>query len=91
MARDNKGFACHKHTSMVSYESHHIWPVAYHGPDTPENRVKVCCNAHSDIHYLMERLLRSKPVEWREYGMMIRWYAWQGYKAVTMYAEELSS
>jgi len=91
MARDNKGFACHIHREMVSYEIHHIWPQCYHGPNTPDNKIKICPNAHSDIHFLMERLFRGKPVAWREYGPMVRWYAMQGYKWVTAYAEEMAT
>lgn len=90
MARDNKGFACHAHHDMVSYEIHHVWPTCYHGPDTPDNKVKICPNAHSDIHYLMERMLRGKRFNWREYGEKVRRLAIQGYDQVIAYAEELS-
>jgi hypothetical protein len=88
--RDNKGFVCHDHTSMVSYELHHIWPLGYHGPDIPGNKAKVCPNAHSDIHYLMERLFRGKPVNYREYGPNVRDLARWGYEQVIAYAEDLS-
>ena len=87
--RDNKGFACHIHHEMVSYEIHHVWPLGYHGPDTADNKIKICPNAHADIHYLMERMFRGKPISARDYGTLVRRYAWQGYKAVTAYAESL--
>lgn len=85
--RDNKGFACHVHRGMVSYELHHIWPVGYHGPDTASNKIKICPNAHSDIHFLMERMFRSKPYNYHEYGRAVRWYAQQGYRQVMAYGE----
>lgn len=89
MARSNTGFVCHKHTDMVSYEIHHVWPTAYHGPDTAANKVKICPNAHSDIHHLMERLLRGKPVNLTEYGPAIRGLALSGYHQVLAYAESV--
>ena len=90
MARDNKGFACHAHYDMVSYEIHHIWPTCYHGPNTPANKVKICPNAHSDIHHLMELMLRGKPYDVRQYGNKVKRLAWIGYQQVTAYAQELS-
>lgn len=91
MARDNRGLICHAHAALVSFERHHVWPLGYHGPDTPDNIVKVCCNAHSDIHHLLERLLRGKPVDLREYGPAIRTLALDGYRAVTAYADRLAA
>lgn len=88
MARDNKGFACHVHHNWVSYEIHHIWPQCYHGPDTPDNKIKICPNAHSDIHYLMERMLRGKPSRLEHYSNFVKRYAKLGYQQVTKYAEE---
>lgn len=90
MARDNKGFSCHHHTRMVSYEIHHVWPLGYHGPDTITNKIKICPNAHADIHYLMERMLRGKPVVLIEYGREVRRWALFGYDQVMAYGEERS-
>lgn len=87
MARSNEGFVCHKHENRVSYEIHHVWPTQYHGPDIPTNRVKICPNAHSDIHYLLERMLRGKPYDLSEYGPAIRGLALSGYHQVMAYAE----
>lgn len=81
---------CHRHDSLVSYEDHHVWPLGYHGPNTRANIVRVCCNAHSDIHHLMERLLRGKPVDLTEYGPTIRQLALMGYEQVTAYADTLA-
>ncbi len=91
MARSKTGFVCHRHTSMVSYEMHHCWPLCYHGPDVKANLVKICPNAHSDIHYLMDRLLAGKPVVLKEYGPKVRELAHRGYVEVTAYADELAA
>ena len=90
MARSNEGFACHAHRDLVSYEIHHVWPTAYHGPDTPDNKVKICPNAHSDIHYLMERMLRRKTYNLTEYGPNVHKLALRGYRSVMAYAERMS-
>ena len=88
--RDNKGFVCHRHKHHVSYEIHHVWPLGYHGPDTKANKVKICPNAHSDIHYLMELMLRGKPYDRREYGNTVYDLATEGYVQVTAYADSLA-
>lgn len=93
MARDNTGFVCHAHDAMVSYERHHVWPLGYHGPNVPSNLIKICPNAHSDIHFFMEYLLRhngSWPEDWRTYGPTIRRYAMSGYEQVMAYGESLA-
>lgn len=91
MARSKTGFLCHNHTSMVSYEIHHIWPREYHGPDTKANKVKICPNAHSDIHYLMDRMLAGKPYNIHEYGLNIRRLARLGYDEVNAYAAGIAA
>jgi hypothetical protein len=80
---------CHVHPQLVPQEVHHIWPSGYHGPDIPSNKVKICANAHSDIHYLMEAMLRGKPYDLREYGPKVRHYAIRGYNEVMAYAASL--
>lgn len=90
MARDNKGFKCHNHKHHVSYEDHHVWPKEFHGPSIPSNMIRICPNAHSDIHDLMNKMLRGKPYNWKEYGPNVRKYAVSGYKQVMAYAKELS-
>lgn len=90
MARDDKGFVCHRHRERVSYEIHHVWPTAYHGPDTKANKVKICCNAHSDIHYLMDRILAGKPNRLAEYGPAVRRLARSGADQVLAYAERIA-
>jgi hypothetical protein len=86
MARDNTGFKCHVHRSMVSFEVHHVWPKEYHGPDVKANKIKICCNAHSDIHFLMDHWLAGKPVNIHEFGPLIRYWAKKGYDQVIAYA-----
>ena len=82
MARDNGGFACHHHRHYVSYEVHHVFPKCYGGEDIIGNRIKICPNAHSDIHYLMDRMLAGKPYDPREYGPAVRRYALEGFQHV---------
>jgi hypothetical protein len=89
--RDNKGFMCHTHRAHVSYVGHHVWPLGYHGPDIKANIVKICPNAHSDIHYLMDRMLAGKPYNWREYSHAIYRLALEGYKEVSAYADKLAA
>lgn len=81
---------CHKHAHLVPQEVHHIWPTGYHGPDTNENKIKVCANAHSDIHYLMNAMLRGRTYDLRQYGPKVRQYAIRGYNEVIAYAESAS-
>jgi hypothetical protein len=91
VARDNQGFLCHQHHSLVSYEIHHVWPQEYHGPNTKANKVRICPNAHSDIHWLLEHMLAGKPYDLREYGPAVRWLAELGYQKVTAYADHLAA
>lgn len=90
MARSGTGFQCHAHTSLVSFERHHVWPIGYHGPNTADNIVQVCCNAHSDIHYLLQLMLTGRPYNLTEYGPNIRYLAFRGYGLVMAYGESLS-
>lgn len=81
----------HVHDSLVPQERHHVWPLGYHGPNIPSNLVTICCNAHSDVHYMMEAMLKGKPYDRREYGVGVRRIAEAGYKAVMAYGESLSA
>lgn len=89
MARSNTGFECHTHASLVSYEVHHVWPLEYHGPNTPANKAKICCNAHSDVHYLLHLMLTGKTYKLTDYGPNIRRIAQRGHDAIMAYAESL--
>lgn len=82
---------CHRHDDLVSYEDHHVWPQAMHGPDEPWNVVRICCNAHSDVHHLLNLMLRGKPYRLSDYGPRIRVLALDGYARVTAYAESIAA
>jgi 5-methylcytosine-specific restriction endonuclease McrA len=83
--------AAHKHPMLVPLEVHHIWPLGYHGPDILTNKVTICANAHSDIHYLLEAMLRQHPYNLSEYGPAVRALARRGYNAVMGYSERLGT
>jgi hypothetical protein len=52
-----------KHDTTVPQEDHHVVPLSRGGPDTPGNTERVCCNAHSDVHYLLNAIERvAKPL-----------------------------
>ena len=87
-----RGHNCqaHKHHQLVPIEVHHIWPRGYHGPDVDENKIAICSNAHSDVHYLLEALLKGKNVDKREYGPVVRQLAQRGYEEVMNYAASIS-
>lgn len=75
---------------MQSFEIHHVWPQEYHGPTIPANLVKICCNCHSNTHDLLNKMLRSKPVDPMTYSPTERRLAARGYAAVMAYGESLS-
>lgn len=91
MARSSEGFQCHVHRSLVSYEIHHVWPREYHGPNTKDNLVKICPNAHSDVHYLLQRMLTGKSYDLSEYGPNVRAIAQRGRAAIMAYGERMSA
>lgn len=83
---------CHVHESKIPQERHHVWPMGYHGPDTAANKILICCNAHSDIHYYMEYLLKhngANPPDWRTYGPDVRFFARKGFDQVMAYGASL--
>jgi GrpB-like predicted nucleotidyltransferase (UPF0157 family) len=94
MARSAEGFvckgACHTKGVLVSFEVHHVWPQEYHGPTQADNLVKICCNAHSNTHDLLNKMLRGKPFDLKSYSPTERKLAQRGYDAIHAYAEELS-
>lgn len=80
---------CHRAGFTVSYEVHHVWPQEYHGPSTPDNLVRICCNTHSDTHDLLNKMLRGKPYDLSTYTPTERRLAKRGYDAIHAYAESL--
>jgi hypothetical protein len=92
MAR-GKECKCHKHPTNIPQEKHHVWPQAYHGPTNPDNLITICCNAHSDIHYFMDYMLKHNgqhPEDWETYGGAVRRYAIKGFNDVMTYGTHLS-
>lgn len=92
----SRGTVCgvHVHDSMIPEEDHHIWPRCFHGPDIASNKIRLCCNAHSDAHYYMNALLKSggvTPSDWRTYGPAVRALAKSGYDQVMAYGESLAA
>jgi hypothetical protein len=88
-----RGHNCqaHHHRELVPIEVHHVWPLGYHGPDIASNKVPICCNAHSDTHYLLEDMLRGHPYDLREYGPAVRALARKGYDQVMAYGQSLAN
>ena len=82
---------CHRHGAWISYEVHHVWPQEYHGPSTPDNLVRICCNCHSNTHHLLNLMLRSKPYDLSHYTPTERRLAQRGYGAIHAYGAALSA
>ncbi len=82
----------HTHREWVPLEKHHVWPLGYGGPDTKENKISLCANAHSAIHLLMERMFRGPvPYEYsKHFGTGVIVLAKRGYDAVQAHAHTLS-
>jgi 5-methylcytosine-specific restriction endonuclease McrA len=95
MARATEGFyckgACHTKGVPCSYEVHHVWPQEFHGPSTPDNMVKICCNCHSNTHDLLNKMLRNKPFDFASYSPTERRLAVSGYNQVMAYSMALAA
>jgi len=86
----------------VPIESHHVWPLGYHGPDVPANRAPLCANAHSDTHYLLDALLRTRQPTLdgakralpdgylRSFGLVERRLAGLGFTQIHAYGDQLA-
>lgn len=86
-----KDCTVHHHDDLVPIESHHVWPLGYHGPNTKANQERVCANGHSSIHYLLEAMLKGRHVDLREFGPGVRRLAFAGYVAVMDYADDVAA
>lgn len=78
----------HRHRDDVPLELHHVWPKGQGGPDTKNNRVSICSNAHSSTHDLLAKMIRAKTwrLPWsvrRRYGRRVRRLADAGFQAIT--------
>lgn len=80
----------HHHLDLVPIEKHHVWPLGYHGPDIESNKTPLCANAHSDVHYLLEAMLKNKQLDHREFGQGVRNVAKRGYDQIIAYGKHLS-
>lgn len=78
----------HKHREDVPIEVHHVWPSSAGGPDTADNKVPLCANAHSACHDLLQKVVRAGKwtgVPWsvrRRYGWRVRRLAKRGFDAI---------
>jgi hypothetical protein len=66
-----------------------VLPLAYSGPDVPANKVTLCANAHSSVHDLLAKMLKSRaPWSVRmHYGWRIRRLAKRGYDQIVAQKE----
>jgi len=66
-----------------SLDSHHIWPLGMGGPDTADNLVTVCPNAHRNVHELLRAWVKwDGPPPWEirsHFGRYTRELAERGY------------
>jgi hypothetical protein len=82
--------AVHTHDSWVPLNDHHIWPLGDGGPDTADNKITVCCNAHYSIHAMIDYLTKCIVKEhvdpqWsylRRFSPAVRELAWEGFNAI---------
>jgi hypothetical protein len=78
--------AVHRHWDNVPLEDHHIFPKEFGGKTFEGNLIRVCANAHSDIHYYIALLVRFNGlVPWnieRTFGKSVRTVAQQGYNSI---------
>lgn len=88
--------AAHHHREMVPIEKHHIFPLGDGGPDTAANKIQVCANAHSSIHYLIDLCrkygdYKLVPYEQRRtFGLKVRNLAFQGWLQIKAAQENAS-
>ena len=62
---------------------HHIQPLSWDGPDTPDNKVTICPNTHRLVHELLDRYKRRSGIlfadDVRPFPRFVRELAWQGW------------
>lgn len=76
-----------EHIPRVSMpDLHHIWPLEYGGPNSPENRIVVCPTGHRNIHeLLLEYKHRRRKPPWeirKKYHPAERRYAQLGWDRI---------
>lgn len=76
----------HVHNATVPIETHHIEPKEYGGKTEPDNLVKICSNAHGNVHYFIGLLLKHAGkvpmTEARTFGIREREIAAEGYRRI---------
>lgn len=79
--------AAHVHPSTIPQERHHVQPLSRLGPNTSANLVLICCNAHSDVHYLLDAIEKARGYDGvplavrRTFGHGVNRIAWNGWSA----------
>jgi hypothetical protein len=82
-----KDCAAHTHDAVVPQEDHHVVPLSRGGPDRKSNLLRVCANAHSDVHYLLSAIEKARGYDGvpeavkRSFGYGVRRIALQGWRA----------
>lgn len=83
-----RGIECfgHVHTHPAPLEDHHVWPIEYGGPPKQALR-RGCSNAHGDVHYYLNMLLkhngRVPRPEMIQFGWKNRGVAIEGYDMIS--------
>ena len=86
--RMGRGCIAHRHTSWVPENAHHVWPLGDGGPDTWDNQVILCANAHYSVHSLLDLARKAGSVQavpWqvrRQYGSAVRVLATLGWERI---------
>lgn len=79
--------AAHVHSHTIPQERHHVQPLSRLGRNVPANLVLICCNAHSDVHYLLDAIEKARgfdavpPAVRRAFGRGVTRIALLGWSA----------
>lgn len=78
----------HKHRDEVPLDLHHVWPLGEGGPDVKSNLVRLCPNAHRQVHSYIRLLKKHNgKAPWLKrkfYGRWVRYVGQAGYDAITI-------
>jgi hypothetical protein len=79
--------AAHKHRTEEPLDAHHVYPLYAGGPDTVDNLVDLCPNAHRAVHEYLRELLKEErtglfTLDRRCYGPRVREIALEGYRRI---------
>lgn len=60
------GDQCQVHGShrppVLETQVHHVQPIYLMGPDTPDNKVRICGTGHESVHVLIRALVAGRPL-----------------------------